>query len=90
MKVKHSTITLELEDKDVSAASEIVDMLDDLYDYMTENNANALFDDEGLLLSKSNIPELRNIFARLWSCLTVELCYSEHVKEMDEAYNKEE
>ena len=84
MKVKNKTITLELEHKDASAINTVMEMLSYIYGVMVESETNALFDGEGLLLSKDNVAELREILGRLWVYPTVEICYSEHVKAVDE------
>lgn len=84
MKVRQHSIKLVFEDKEVTTIAKTTEVLEDLHAVMIDNNVNAVFDDEGLLLSRDNIEELIRIFDRLWNSPTVELCYSEHVKEMDE------
>lgn len=83
MKVKQHSITVTLEDKEVRAISEISDLLDDLRTTMIDGNVNAVFDEDGFLFSRDNIEELKDLFDRLWNSPTVELCYSDHVEELD-------
>ena len=83
MKVKQHSITVTFEDKEVRAISEISDLLDDLRTIMIDGNVNAVFDEDGFLFSRDNIEELKDLFDRLWNSPTVELCYSDHVEELD-------
>lgn len=84
MKVKRSTITIELDDAEYTTLDKASEILDEIQGIMCDARANALFGDEELIVSQNNLIDMINVLEILKDNYTsLEIGYSESIDAMD-------